>query len=190
MREVLGISENAFVVGHLGRISKEKNIEFMARSVIRFLNSEQSPENACFVIFGEGPILDTVGRLFGAAGLSDKMHRFGVIDKAKVPDAFHAMDVFAFTSFSETQGMVITEAMAAGTPVVALDAPGVRDVLQHGSNGILLNSASESEFANALQQIADYLKTGTRECRQQPWLLRRRMTWKKLPLMPCSVTSA
>ena len=44
-------------------------------------------------------------------------------------DAYAAMDVFVFSSQSETQGMVLAEAMAARTPVVALDGPGVRDVV-------------------------------------------------------------
>ena len=43
-----------------------------------------------------------------------------------------AMDIFAFASFSETQGMVLAEAMAAGLPAVALDASGVREVVRNG----------------------------------------------------------
>ncbi len=155
MRKSLGISENAFVVGHLGRISKEKNIKYLASSVIRFLRSEHSPSNACFAIFGDGPTMKSIEQMFANAGLTNRLYKGGIIDKARVPDAFHTMDVFAFSSHSETQGMVITEAMAAGAPVVALDAPGVRDVVQNGVNGILLNSTTESAFANAIQEISD-----------------------------------
>jgi glycosyltransferase involved in cell wall biosynthesis len=68
-------------------------------------------------------------------------------------DAYHAMDVFVFASYSETQGMVLTEAMAAGKPVVALDAPGVREVVVDGYNGRLLFSARAEDFAAAIGQI-------------------------------------
>jgi glycosyltransferase involved in cell wall biosynthesis len=68
-------------------------------------------------------------------------------------DAYAAMDVFAFTSQSETQGMVLAEALAAGTPVVALDGPGVRDVMTRDSGRQLPADASEVQFAEALDQL-------------------------------------
>ncbi|MDO8540323.1 MAG: glycosyltransferase [Opitutaceae bacterium] len=63
-------------------------------------------------------------------------------------------DVFAFASVSETQGMVVAEAMAAGLPVVALNAPGVREVVRDGENGILLPAAAPaSDFSAALGRL-------------------------------------
>ena len=59
----------------------------------------------------------------------ERLHLPGSLDGQVLADAYHAMDVFVFASRTETQGMVLTEAMAAGKPVVALDAPGVREVL-------------------------------------------------------------
>ena len=60
------------------------------------------------------------------------------------------MDAFAFASLSETQGMVLMEAMAAGVPVVAVSAPGVDEVVRDGKNGRLLRSADQGAFAAAL----------------------------------------
>ena len=68
-------------------------------------------------------------------------------------DAYAAMDVLAFASKSETQGMVLAEAMTAGLPVVALDGPGVRDIVRDGVNGRLLDSDNEDQFAAALATI-------------------------------------
>jgi glycosyltransferase involved in cell wall biosynthesis len=68
-------------------------------------------------------------------------------------DAYAAMDVFVFSSQSETQGMVLAEAMAAGNPVVALDGPGVREVVNEGNGRLLPASASEDEFARALAEL-------------------------------------
>ncbi|MDZ7770424.1 MAG: glycosyltransferase [Woeseiaceae bacterium] len=65
------------------------------------------------------------------------------------------MDCFLFASETETQGMVLTEAMAAGTPVVALDAPGAREVV-NDSNGRLLDATTDSEaFADAVIAVLE-----------------------------------
>ena len=64
------------------------------------------------------------------------------------------MDVFAFASLSETQGMVLAEAMAAGLPVVALNASGVREVVRDGQNGFMLpKNAPPLTFAAHLGQL-------------------------------------
>jgi glycosyltransferase involved in cell wall biosynthesis len=64
------------------------------------------------------------------------------------------MNLFAFASKSETQGMVLTEAMAAGLPVVALDANGVREVVRDYKNGRLLHGESIKDIVSAMQWVA------------------------------------
>jgi hypothetical protein len=64
------------------------------------------------------------------------------------------MGAFAFSSKSETQGIVLVEAMAAGIPVVALDASGVREVVKDGQNGRLLHEETAASFAAALQWLS------------------------------------
>ena len=152
-RKSLGISNNAFVVGHLGRLAKEKNLEFLANSVIAFFKKYKDEDNLCFLLAGEGPMKQTIIDLFAMHKLSDKLFTVGILNFDNVPDAYQAMDVFAFSSKSETQGMVITEAMACGNPVVAIDAPGVREVILDGINGRLLQVEDENEFADALNWI-------------------------------------
>jgi 1,2-diacylglycerol 3-alpha-glucosyltransferase len=73
-------------------------------------------------------------------------------------DAYHAMDVFAFASRSETQGIVLAEAMAAGVPVVAMNAAGVHEVVRDGYNGCLLQDKPATllpEFVSALIRVAN-----------------------------------
>ena len=65
-------------------------------------------------------------------------------------DCYHAMNIFAFASLSETQGIVLVEAMAAGVPVVAVDAPGVREVVKDGYNGRLIFGENQNNFVEAL----------------------------------------
>jgi glycogen synthase len=76
------------------------------------------------------------------------------------------MDLFAFASTSETQGMVLTEAMAAGLPVVALDAPGAREVVRDQQNGRLLQEATPAAFSAALQWAAELPSESMRDLRQ------------------------
>jgi len=83
-------------------------------------------------------------RIFSERGLLDRLHFAGKKVGRELCDSYAAMDVFVFSSFSETQGLVVAEAMAAGLPVVALDASGVREVVQHGKNGFLLEATADT----------------------------------------------
>ena len=109
---------------------------------------------ARFFLAGEGPMKKVIEQTFADQGLADRFHSRGVMDFPELASAYRAMDVFAFSSRSETQGMVLTEAMAAGTPVVALDASGVREVVREKENGRLLPREDQEEFVSALSWVA------------------------------------
>lgn len=117
------IPRKAFVAGYVGRLAPEENLSFLAEAVC-----EQIARARCghFLVVGAGPSAREVRDLFARAGLRKRLHLVGALDGQDLVDAYHAMDAFVFASYSETQGMVLAEAMAAGKPVVALDAPGVR----------------------------------------------------------------
>jgi 1,2-diacylglycerol 3-alpha-glucosyltransferase len=144
------IPEDAFVVGHMGRLAPEKNLEFLARSVVAFMREYGE---AVFLLVGTGPSQEVIEQIFAEAGMSGRLYMCGVLEKDDLADALNAMSVFAFASKSETQGMVLTEAMAAGLPVVALDAPGVREVVVDASNGRVIRMETEEAFAAALQWV-------------------------------------
>lgn len=153
-RRKQAIPEDAFVVGHLGRLTQEKNIPFLVASIIRFMQFHSGTRPVHCLIAGSGPLENAIKSLFANAGLAERLHLAGVLEEEDLSDAYHAMDVFAFASTTETQGMVLTEAMASGIPVVALDAPGVREVLIDGINGHLLPVADEHTFADALHHVS------------------------------------
>src|SRR5690606_25150250 len=90
---------------------------------------------------------------FSQRNLSDRLRVAGQLDAQPLADAYHAMDLFAFASQSETQGMVLAEAMTAGVPVVAVDAVGAREVVDNGVNGRLLASEDAASFTAALTQV-------------------------------------
>ncbi|MDH5526169.1 MAG: glycosyltransferase [Nitrospirota bacterium] len=151
-RMTAGIPQGAFVIGHAGRLAPEKNLEFLAEAVVHAMRVIPS---ARFLLIGEGPSAAPVEAEVNKAGMSGRLHREGVVNWARLADAYAAMDVFAFASRSETQGMVLTEAMVSGTPVAALDAPGVREVVQDGKNGWrLAGNASPRALGEALIEAA------------------------------------
>lgn len=145
------VPSGAWVVGHLGRLAPEKNLGFLAHAVAAFLACEP---RAHFLVIGSGPSEPQIREIFDEAGVSGRLHLTGTLQGEELFDAYHAMDVFAFASFGETQGMVLTEAMAAGVPVVALDAPGVREVVRDEVNGRLLGSEDREAFVEALVREA------------------------------------
>ncbi|MFO8153147.1 glycosyltransferase [Thioalkalivibrio sp.] len=146
-RRRMGLPEAAVVIGHLGRLAPEKNLAFLARAVARVAGEDPRVH---FLVVGTGPSESVVRACFEDAGLEGRLHIAGVCEGEDLADALHAMDLFAFASTSETQGMVLTEAMAAGLPVVGLDAPGVREVVSDRRNGRLVHDEDEAAFAAAL----------------------------------------
>lgn len=161
VRARLGIAPSAFVVGHVGRLAHEKNLPFLATAVAGFLRRHP---DAHFLVVGAGPAADAIRAT--RHGSAARVHLTGSLQGQDLVDAYHAMDVFAFASHTETQGMVLAEAMAAGVPVVALDAPGVREVIRDGRNGRLLPNQDAGAFAAALEQMKRALR-------------QRRDTWKR-----------
>lgn len=152
-RRALGIPDTAVIVGHVGRLAPEKNLGFLSSALAVFLADHKG---AHVLIVGDGPSRAEMVQNFTAARVDDRTHFAGVLRGGELADAYAAMDVFAFASFSETQGLVLVEAMMAGIPVVALDAPGVREVVIDGRNGRLLaEEADVAALAAALGEVAD-----------------------------------
>ena len=146
-REKNQIPLDALVVGHAGRLSPEKNLGFLTNCMVEVLKKDPRVHA---LIVGLGPSQDLIKETFRQAGLEKRLHLTGVLRYQDLVDAYFAMDVFAFASLSETQGIVLIEAMAAGLQVVALDAPGAREVIEDYHNGRLLREMDQQSFVDAL----------------------------------------
>jgi 1,2-diacylglycerol 3-alpha-glucosyltransferase len=157
-RAACGLPPEARVVGHVGRLAAEKNLAFLARAVAQVLRWRP---DAWFLVVGSGPAEEEIRTACADVGVVDRLRLAGRLDNQDLADAYAAMDVFAFASISETQGLVLAEAMAAGTLVVAIDAPGTRDVVVDGVNGRLLMEPNETAFATAVLELLN-LPTGQR----------------------------
>jgi glycosyltransferase involved in cell wall biosynthesis len=150
-RAAMAIPADALLIGHLGRLAPEKNLEYLATVVAAYL---QTDSRAHFLVIGSGPSEKIIQQIFVREGLADRLHHVSLLEQPLLASGYQAMDVFVFASKSETQGMVLTEAMAVGVPVVALDASGVRELVDDGVNGRLLRDESVAAFVEALQWLA------------------------------------
>lgn len=151
VRRGLGIPDDAFVVGYVGRISPEKNLVLLAKAVTLFLRENA---NAHFLLIGSGPLLNLVKGIFMEAGLESRFHYAGVLEKNRLAQGYHALDAFVVTSHSETQGMTVLEAMACGVPVVVIKDQVLEEVVKDGWNGRVAGTENLSDIAAALGSVA------------------------------------
>lgn len=129
-RQRHGISPGQPVALFVGRLAHEKNIAFLFEALI---HARQQHPDILLVVAGEGPAGPELKRQAASLGLGDAVRFLGYMDRQRdLPDCYAAANVFVFASRSETQGLVLLEAMAAGLPVIALSAMGCTDILDAG----------------------------------------------------------
>lgn len=152
LREKCGIAPEAPVMLVVSRLAKEKNIEFLIGAFARL--SQLRPD-AHLVIAGSGDHETALRGDACAAGVADRIHFTGNLTGMDLVCAFKGASLFVFSSTTETQGMVVLEAMAAGLPVVAVDGPGVRDVVVEGQNGRLVREGGMDAFVQRCAEVLD-----------------------------------
>ncbi len=162
-RKMSGIPQEAFLVGFISRLAQEKNIQFLIEAVSSFLLKNK---RAHFLVVGDGPCRDLTIAAFTSTDLADRFHYCSTLHGKKLIDAYHALDVFAFASCTETQGLVLTEALASGVPVVALDVEVVAEIVEDGCNGKLVREADTEAFSNALGWICGCSPTKKRRIKE------------------------
>ncbi len=133
----------------IGRLSKEKNWRFLLQSAAMTMQTHPKLE---VVLLGDGPERKNLERYAVELEIRDKVHFIGYVPYEEVPNYLRAANFFGFASTAETQGLVTMEAMAAGLPVVAVDASGTRDIVQHGVQGFLVDQDVEA-FSQAVDQL-------------------------------------
>ena len=151
-RRALDIPEGARIFLYAGRVAEEKNLRFLVRAFGRIHALDST---VVFVLAGDGPSRTALEAQAAAAGLRDAVRFTGFLDQARLVDLYRAADLFVFASKSETQGLVLVEAMAGRTPAVAVRARGVCDVIDHGVNGFLVSEDEEAFARRALDAVAE-----------------------------------
>lgn len=132
------------------RLEKEKNLEFLLRGAARL----KERAGACFriMIIGDGTEKKNLERLAKQLEIEEQVVFTGKLPNTQVRHYLNAADAFLFASKSETQGIVLLEAMAAGCPVTAVAASGVSDVVKQGVNGYM-TIEDETAWAAAVEKM-------------------------------------
>lgn len=149
-RALAGAPADRPLVTYVGRVAHEKNIEFL---VSVFAEVRKTIPRALLVIAGEGPARDSLRQRVARDGLAEDVRFVGYLDRnTTLLDCYAAADVFVFASRTETQGLVLLEAMAQGTPVVSTAELGTKFVLKDG-HGALVAPENVQQFASTVIRV-------------------------------------
>ena len=147
-----GIPPDRPTLVHVGRLAHEKNIDFLLRVLARVKARHPS---VLLVVAGEGPARGSLEILAHRLQLGHNILFVGYLERnGAVEDCYCAGDAFIFASRTETQGLVLLEAMALGVPVVSTAAMGTREVLREG-RGCLIAGDDESDFADKVTRVLE-----------------------------------
>lgn len=144
VRSAYGLEQNEVLL-YIGRLSKEKNLPFLFDA---FAQIHAARPNTRLLVVGFGPLEDSLKDWVEKNDLSQAVIFTGGVQHDKIPHYAAAGDLFLFASTTETQGLVLIEAMAAGTPVVSVKGMGQIEALSQGGGVIV-----EEDLNVFIQQV-------------------------------------
>lgn len=134
------LPEETRVLLFVGRMGQEKNIGFLIDVYSRVVTGYPDTR---LVLVGGGPEEESLRELAGKLGISDRVIFTGSLDREEVARYYCSAYLFVFASVTETQGLVLAEAKAAGVPSVAVNAYGVGEMVRDGEDGLLTENSRE-----------------------------------------------
>ncbi|MDQ2934116.1 MAG: glycosyltransferase, partial [Chloroflexota bacterium] len=140
LRAEAGWPAESLVVATLGRLAREKNLDLL---IDAFATAAAQGPRLRLLLIGGGALEAALRRRADRAGIAARVHFAGKQPHAIALRMLAGADLFVFASQTETQGLVLAEALACGLPIVALDGPGVADSVRHGIDGLVLHEAAE-----------------------------------------------
>jgi glycosyltransferase involved in cell wall biosynthesis len=146
-RRALGLGPDDRVLLYVGRLDREKNLEFLLDAVAR----ARAPRTRLLLV-GRGTQAAALRRVAAETGLGSRVEFRGGSPPTGLPAYYHAADAFVFASTSETQGLAVLEAMACGLPIVAVRASGIEEIVTDGVSGLLVPEDAAA-LAGAVDQI-------------------------------------
>jgi 1,2-diacylglycerol 3-alpha-glucosyltransferase len=152
-RAQLDIAPAAPTLVHVGRIAHEKNIDFLLRM---FARVAERRADAVLIVAGEGPALNHCKSYVESLGLAGRARFVGYLSRERdLLDCYRAGDVFVFSSKTETQGLVLLEAMALGVPVVSTAHMGAADIVNPQRGAVVAPDDEQGFAAIVLGLLAD-----------------------------------
>ena len=137
LKRDLKIKKDDFIVTYVGRLAKEKNIEFLLNNHVK-LNKKMK-----LLIVGSGPDLDHFKEMAAKLKIQDRVIFTGAIPHYDIPAYYAISNIFVSASVTETQGLTIIEAMASSVPVVCSNDEAFKDAVVDDLNGYLFKNSKE-----------------------------------------------
>jgi 1,2-diacylglycerol 3-alpha-glucosyltransferase len=148
-RRALGIAPELKVLLYVGRLAPEKNLSVLIDMAAAAMKVDSSLR---LILVGDGPYREQCLNLVRKAGIGDRVRFEGFVPREGVDKYYAAADLFVFPSISETQGLVIQEAMMYGLPSVAIVGGGASDGIEEGVNGLIVRN-DPLAFADAVLSV-------------------------------------
>jgi glycosyltransferase involved in cell wall biosynthesis len=150
-RRTHGIAEHQPMLLTVSRLAIEKNIDFLLEVAAK-LKGEF--DDSVFVVAGEGPDAPRLKKLASKLGLDERVRFLGNLDRTTtLLDCYSAADVFVFASSTETQGLVLIEAMACGAPIVSTAVMGTATVLRDANSALIAEENVDAFAANVARLL-------------------------------------
>lgn len=149
VRGQLGLDPESIVLLYAGRLSREKNLPLLLEA---FRQVAGAVPHAVLVLVGDGPLREDLARKAAAWGLTGRVRFAGAVLPERIAAYYRAADVYVFPSVTETQGLAVIEAMAAGLPVVAVGSEVLEEIVRDGHEG-LVTPESPAALAAACQRL-------------------------------------
>jgi len=152
VRKKHGIGKDERIILFAGRLAKEKNVLFTLRIFKRLM---EEGRKVFFIIVGDGPLRMDIEEVLDEWKMKNKVVLTGYLRRDDLIEYYKQSDLFIFASLTETQGLVVLESLAAGTPVVAIAEKGIKDVLEDGRGALLVKGEDEDDFLVKVKSILD-----------------------------------
>jgi glycosyltransferase involved in cell wall biosynthesis len=149
IRDKYGVKDGEVLLLLVSRLTKEKNVEFIFDSLVPLIKENNQVK---FLITGGGDLVPKLKKTSEDNNLEGQVIFEGVVKRGEIKNYYAAGDIFVYASKSETQGMIITEAMYMGLPIVAVNATGICDLVKNNKNGFLV-AEDKKEFSNAVNRL-------------------------------------
>ncbi len=152
VRQRLGIPLDQRVLLYVGRLAKEKNLRTLFEAAARVFERESA---ARLWLVGDGPYRAECHRIVRELQIGDRVRFVGFVPREEVDAYYAAADLFVFPSITETQGLVVQEAMSYGLPAVAVTGGGASEGIEPGRNGYVVKNDPETFADRILELLAD-----------------------------------
>ncbi len=151
-RRELGLEPSARLLLYVGRLAPEKNLGTLLRA---FQTVAARVPDTFLVLAGSGASLSALQRLCRALDIQKRVVFTGFLGRTRLDPLYEAADLFLFPSKTETQGLAVGEALAAGTPCVVVNGGGAPEAIREGENGLVVADAPDALAGAALRLLED-----------------------------------